>query len=172
MSLHACKLSKTAATRQNKKHISPVSSNKHFLSVRVMANLQDSYDYVVCGGGSAGCVVAARLSEDPNRNVLLLEAGPSDLDWIDTHTPALVGSLQRTKVDWDYKCKIQEKSYLAYEDVTWTRGKVLGGCSSHNFMVFTRCSAADYDSWAKLGCEGWSWKDVLPFFLKTENGIW
>ncbi|XP_072045753.1 alcohol dehydrogenase [acceptor]-like isoform X2 [Amphiura filiformis] len=136
-----------------------------------MANLQDSYDYVVCGAGSAGCVVASRLSEDPNRSVLLLEAGPSDFDWIDTHSPGLVTSLHRTKIDWDYKCKIQENSYLAYEDLTWSRGKVLGGCSSHNYMVFTRCSAADYDSWVRLGCEGWSWKDVLPYFLKAENGI-
>ncbi|XP_072045748.1 uncharacterized GMC-type oxidoreductase Mb1310-like isoform X2 [Amphiura filiformis] len=136
-----------------------------------MTNLQDSYDYIVCGGGSAGCVVASRLSEDPNRSVLLLEAGPSDLDWIDTHTPSKGISLQRTKIDWDYKCKIQENSYLAYEDVTWPRGKVLGGCSSNNSMLFTRCSAADYDSWTMLGCDGWSWKDVLPYFLKAENGI-
>ena len=68
-----------------------------------MSTLKESYDYIVCGGGSAGCVVASRLSEDSNRSVLLLEAGPSDLDWIDTHTPALVASLQRTKIDWDYK---------------------------------------------------------------------
>ncbi|XP_072045754.1 uncharacterized GMC-type oxidoreductase Mb1310-like [Amphiura filiformis] len=136
-----------------------------------MTNLQDSYDYVVCGGGSAGCVVAARLSEDPNHSVLLLEAGPSDLDWLDTHIPSLTATLQRSKIDWDYKCKIKGKSYLAYEDVRWTRGKVLGGCGSHNAMAYTRCSAADYDSWEKLGCEGWSWKDVLPYFLKAENDI-
>ena len=70
-----------------------------------MSSLRESYDYVVCGGGSAGCVVASRLSEDPNRSVLLLEAGPSDLDWIDTHTPALVATLQRTDIDWDYKVR-------------------------------------------------------------------
>lgn len=136
-----------------------------------MSSLRESYDYVVCGGGSGGCVVASRLSEDPNRSVLLLEAGPSDLDWIDTHTPALVATLQRTDIDWDYKCEPQKHAYQAYEDVTWTRGKVLGGCSSHNYMVFTRGSSADYDSWATMGCDGWSWKDVLPHFLKAENGI-
>ena len=68
-----------------------------------MSSLRESYDYVVCGGGSAGCVVASRLSEDPNCSVLLLEAGPSDLDWPDTEIPAMCGSLQRTEIDWDYK---------------------------------------------------------------------
>ena len=74
-----------------------------------MSTLKESYDYIVCGGGSAGCVVASRLSEDSNRSVLLLEAGLSDLDWIDTHTPALVASLQRTKIDWDYKVGLMIK---------------------------------------------------------------
>ncbi|XP_072045316.1 alcohol dehydrogenase [acceptor]-like isoform X1 [Amphiura filiformis] len=132
------------------------------------------YDYIVIGAGSAGCVVASRLSEDSNSTVLLLEAGPSDKDYHDypnISIPAMVGTLWQTDIDWSFKTVPQKHAAQAYTDETiaWPRGKVLGGTSSINYMAYVRGHSADYDSWEKLGCDGWGWKDVLPYFIKSEN---
>ncbi|XP_072045318.1 alcohol dehydrogenase [acceptor]-like [Amphiura filiformis] len=129
------------------------------------------YDYVVIGAGSAGCVVASRLSEDSNSTVLLLEAGPSDKDYPNISIPAMVGTLQQTDIDWSFKTVPQKHAAQAYTDekIIWPRGKVLGGSSCLNYMAYVRGHSADYDSWEKLGCDGWGWKDVLPYFIKSEN---
>ncbi|XP_072044892.1 alcohol dehydrogenase [acceptor]-like [Amphiura filiformis] len=129
------------------------------------------YDYIVIGAGSAGCVVASRLSEDSNSTVLLLEAGSSDEDCPNISIPAMVGTLWQTDIDWSFKTVPQKHAAQAYTDETiaWPRGKILGGTSSINYMAYVRGHSADYDSWERLGCDGWGWKDVLPYFIKSEN---
>ena len=121
------------------------------------------YDYVIVGAGSAGCVLAARLSEDPDVNVLLLEAGPADTNE-NIHVPLGYLQLARTEVDWDY-CSAPEPN-CDYRRIPLPRGKVLGGSSSINAMVYIRGNPLDYDSW---GVAGWSWSDLFPYFLKAED---
>ena len=123
------------------------------------------FDYVIAGGGTAGCVVAARLTEDPNVTVCLLEAGPSDVD-----DPRILRLedwmyLLDSGYDWDYLVEPQARgnSFLRH-----ARGKVLGGCSSINGMMYSRGNRADYDDWARMGLSGWSFADVLPYFRKSE----
>src|SRR5438270_383480 len=123
----------------------------------------DMYDYVIVGAGSAGCVLAARLSEDPDVNVLLLEAGPADTNE-NIHVPLGYLQLARTEVDWDY-CSAPEPN-CDYRRIPLPRGKVLGGSSSINAMVYIRGNPLDYDSW---GVAGWSWSDLFPYFLKAED---
>jgi choline dehydrogenase len=124
------------------------------------------HDYVIVGAGSAGCVLAARLSEDPDVKVLLIEAGPPDA--IETiHMPAAFSQLFRSEVDWDYSTSAEpaadrRRFYLP-------RGKTLGGSSSINAMVYIRGNRADYDGWRDQGCAGWGWDDLLPFFLRAED---
>jgi len=126
-------------------------------------NLEDEYDFIICGAGSSGCVVANRLSEDPNVRVLLLEAGPEDTDrWI--HIPLMAVYLLGGRCDWDFKT---EPTLGRIHN--WPRGKVLGGCSSVNMMMYVRGNAKDYDEWESLGCEGWSYKDLLKYFIKSED---
>ena len=109
------------------------------------------YDYVIVGAGSAGCVLAARLTEDPDVNVLLLEAGPADTsDFV--HIPAAFSALFRTQQDWDHMTAWEPG--LAHRRVYLPRGRMLGGSSSMNAMVYIRGNRADYDGWARLGCEG------------------
>lgn len=124
------------------------------------------HDYIVVGAGSAGCVLAARLSEDPDVRVLLVEAGPAD-DAPEIHIPAAFGKLFRTKYDWDYVTEPEpgldgRRPYLP-------RGRMLGGSSSMNAMIYIRGNRADYDSWAASGARGWAWEDVLPYFLRAED---
>jgi choline dehydrogenase len=123
-------------------------------------------DYVVVGAGSAGCVIASRLSETGAR-VTLLEAGPTDwLPWI--HIPAGVLKLLRHPVvNWNYLAEAGPGS--AGRQIQWPRGKTLGGSSSINGMLYVRGNPADYDNWAQMGCRGWSFDDVLPFFRKSED---
>ena len=121
------------------------------------------YDYVIVGAGSAGCVLAARLSEDPDVNVLLLEAGPPDTNE-NIHVPLGYLQLARTEVDWDY-CSAPEPQ-CDYRRIPLPRGKVLGGSSSINAMIYIRGNPLDYDSW---GVAGWSWADLFPYFLKAED---
>lgn len=121
------------------------------------------YDYVVVGAGSAGCVLAARLSEDPDVSVLLLEAGPPDVNQ-NVHVPLGYLQLARTEIDWDY-CTAPEP-FCDGRRLPIPRGKVLGGSSSMNAMVYIRGNPADYDSWNQ---PGWSWQDLLPYFLKSED---
>lgn len=125
-----------------------------------------NYDYIVVGAGSAGCAVAARLSERAGAKVLLLEAGGPD-DEPNIHIPAMFPFLFKTSVDWAYETDPQE--HLNGRSDYMPRGKMLGGSSSMNAMVYQRGNAADYDRWAKLGNQGWSWDDVLPYFKKAEN---
>ncbi len=128
-----------------------------------------AFDYVIVGGGSAGSTLASRLSEDPNITVCLLEAGGKG-DSILVRTPAAVVALMREKpkiFNWAYQTVPQQglKGRRGYQP----RGKTLGGSSAINAMLYIRGHRLDYDEWADLGCEGWAWDDVLPYFLKSEN---
>jgi choline dehydrogenase-like flavoprotein len=125
-----------------------------------------SYDYVIVGAGSAGCALAARLTEDPDVNVLLVEAGPPDTsDFV--HIPAAFSALFRTERDWDHMTAWEpgcngRRIYLP-------RGRTLGGSSSINAMIYIRGNRADYDEWAAQGCAGWGYDDLLPYFKRAED---
>ncbi len=124
------------------------------------------YDYIVVGAGSAGCVLAARLTEDPDVKVLLIEAGPPDtLDNI--HIPLGVASLARSAVDWDMWTGHEPD--LDGRRVYLPRGRTLGGSSSINAMVYIRGNRADYDGWRDMGCSGWGYDDLLPYFKLSED---
>ena len=132
-----------------------------------MNQFSGTYDYVIVGAGTAGCVLANRLSADPSVRVLLLEAGGKD-DWIWIHIP--VGYLYcigNPRTDWCYRTEPSEG--LNGRSILYARGKVLGGCSSINAMVYMRGQARDYDEWAAAGNTGWSWNDVFPVFKKSED---
>jgi choline dehydrogenase len=123
------------------------------------------YDYVIVGAGSAGCVLANRLSEDPEVKVLLLEAGPPDTaDFI--HIPAAFAANYRSGADWDLSSGLEPG--LDDRRVYLPRGKTLGGSSSINAMIYIRGNPADYDEWSELG---WGWDDVLPYFLRAEDNV-
>ncbi len=126
----------------------------------------DASDYVIVGGGTAGCILAARLSEDPGARVTLLEAGPPDRDpWI--HIPAGYAQLSKSRrYDWGYETEPEPE--LNGRRIAWPRGKVLGGSGSVNGLVFLRGSPHDYDRWAQAGARGWSYADVLPAFRRLE----
>jgi len=129
--------------------------------------LDGDYDYIIVGAGTAGCVLANRLTEDPKTRVLLLEAGGSDnYHWV--HIP--VGYLYcigNPRTDW--MMKTAPEPGLNGRSLVYPRGKVLGGCTSVNGMIYMRGQAADYDRWRQLGNTGWGWDDVLPYFLKSED---
>ena len=129
---------------------------------------QDSntFDYIIVGAGSAGCVVAARLSEDPDCRVLLLEGGGSD-DHPDVKDPAKWPTLFYGAMDWGWKSAPLRSCFNRVDHVP--RGKMLGGCHSHNASAWVRGHHSDFDSWAYSGCPGWGWADVLPLFQKIEN---
>ena len=124
-------------------------------------------DYLVVGGGTAGCILAARLSEDPAVRVTLLEAGPEDRDpWI--HIPAGYARLFASgKFDWKFATEPEPE--LGGRSIAWPRGRVLGGSGSINGLVFLRGSPHDYDRWAQAGARGWSYEDVLPAFRRIED---
>lgn len=121
------------------------------------------YDYVIVGAGSAGCVLAARLTEDPDVSVCLVEAGPADTS-PDIHVPAAFGKLFRTAVDWDYDT--HDEVHLDRRRVYLPRGRVLGGTSSINTMIYIRGHQADFDGW---GIPGWTYRELLPYFLRSED---
>ncbi len=125
------------------------------------------FDYIVVGAGSAGCVLANRLSADPGNKVLLLEAGGPDTNpWI--HIPVgYFKTMHNPKVDWCYKTEPDEG--IAGRQLQWPRGKVLGGSSSLNGLLYVRGQHEDYDRWEELGNKGWSFADVLPYFKKSED---
>src|SRR5271154_1597457 len=128
---------------------------------------EDTYDYIVTGAGSAGCVVAARLSESGRYSVLLLEAGGEDrYPWI--HVPMGYGRLfSNPRVNWMYESEPEPE--LENRPMYQPRGKVLGGTSSINGMVYMRGNPLDYDGWRQRGCTGWDWDSVLPYFKKAED---
>ncbi|MEU2170977.1 GMC family oxidoreductase [Micromonospora chersina] len=122
-----------------------------------------TYDYVVVGAGSGGCVVAGRLSEDPDVRVCLVEAGPPDND-VRMRVPSGAAMLQQTEYDWDYDTA--EEPFCGGRRIYLPRGKVLGGTSVLNGMVYTRGNPADYDGWA---ITGWTYRDLLPYFKRAED---
>jgi len=124
------------------------------------------FDYVIVGAGSAGCVLAARLSEDPDVKVCLLEAGPPDTA-DEIHLPAGCLALGQSKYDWGF-ISDPEPGFGGRQRVL-PRGRTLGGSSSTNAMVYIRGNRADYDGWAAMGFDGWGWEDVLPYFLGSED---
>ena len=126
--------------------------------------LEGDYDYIIVGAGSAGCVLANRLSADPDTRVLLLEAGGRD-NWIWFHIPVgYLFAIGNPRSDWMFKT--EPEPGLNGRSLNYPRGKVIGGSSSINAMIYMRGQAADYDHWRQLGLTGWGWDDVLPFFKK------
>ncbi|MGH3438321.1 MAG: GMC family oxidoreductase [Sciscionella sp.] len=128
---------------------------------------EETFDYVIVGAGSAGCVLANRLTEDPGTRVLLLEAGGEDTA-DEIHIPAAFASLFKTKWDWNYQTV--EQKHMAGNTAYWPRMKALGGCSSMNAMIYIRGNRADYDDWRdSAGATGWCYDDVLPYFKRAEH---
>jgi choline dehydrogenase len=128
--------------------------------------VSEAYDYVIVGAGSAGCVLAGRLSEDPDVRVALVEAGGQDSQ-PEIHIPAAFPALFKSGLDWDLLG--EPEPGLANRRLYLPRGKMLGGCSSINAMIYVRGNRADFDAWAQDGCEGWAYDDVLPYFRRSED---
>lgn len=124
------------------------------------------YDYIVIGAGSAGCVIANRLSANATTQVLLVEAGGPDKNMY-IHIPAGCPKLHKSDIDWGNETEPQK--HVANRKIYLPRGKTLGGCSSTNYMAYVRGNKEDYNDWEKLGNKGWSYEEVLPYFKKSEN---
>ncbi|MDH3241269.1 MAG: GMC family oxidoreductase N-terminal domain-containing protein, partial [Alphaproteobacteria bacterium] len=128
---------------------------------------RDTFDYVILGGGSAGCVLANRLSADPANSVVLVEAGGRD-NWIWLHIPVgYLYAMNNPRADWMFRTRSDPG--LNDRDLAYPRGKVIGGSSAINAMIYMRGQAADYDGWRQLGLENWGWDDVLPVFKGHED---
>ena len=127
----------------------------------------DSFDYIIVGAGTAGCVLANRLSKDPSKRVLLLEAGKKDnYFWIDIPVGYLY-TIGNPRTDWCFET--EPETGLNGRRIGYARGKVIGGCSSINAMIYMRGQKSDYDHWESLGNRGWAWSDVLPIFRRSED---
>ncbi|MEW5420538.1 GMC family oxidoreductase [Amorphus sp. 3PC139-8] len=132
-----------------------------------MRDEAETYDYIIVGSGSAGCVLANRLSADPANRVLVLEAGGKD-DWIWFHIPVgYLFAIGNPRSDWCFKTAAEQG--LNGRALSYPRGKVIGGSSAINAMIYMRGQAADYDHWRQLGLTGWGWDDVLPVFKRQED---
>ena len=127
----------------------------------------ENYDYIIIGAGSAGCVLANRLSENSNNKVALIEAGGKDnYPWI--HIPVgYFKTMHNPSVDWCYKTEPDET--MNGRSIRYPRGKTLGGSSSINGLLYIRGQSKDYDVWRQMGNSGWGWEDVLPYFIRAEN---
>ncbi|XP_026277861.2 glucose dehydrogenase [FAD, quinone]-like [Frankliniella occidentalis] len=136
---------------------------------RQLDSLLPEYDFIVVGAGTAGCALAARLSEVAGWSVLLVEAGRTEIFAMDI--PITANLLQFSEANWKYRTQPSKKACLGMKDkrCNWPRGKVMGGSSVLNYMLWTRGHRMDYDNWEKLGNPGWGFKDVLPYFKKLEN---
>jgi choline dehydrogenase len=132
-------------------------------------NTEGRYDYVIVGGGTAGCVLANRLTQDGRRRVLLLEAGGEDTyPWI--HVPVgYLYCMNNPRTDW--MMRTEAEPGLNGRSLSYPRGKVLGGCTAINGMIYMRGQVADYDHWRQLGNAGWGWDDVLPYFIRSEDNF-
>ena len=131
--------------------------------------VEREYDYIIVGAGSAGCLLANRLSADADKRVLVLEAGGYD-NWIWFHIPVgYLFAIGNPRSDWCFKTEAEEG--LNGRSLSYPRGKAIGGSSAINAMIYMRGQAADYDHWRQLGLSGWGWDDVLPFFKKHENSF-
>ncbi|HWS07667.1 MAG TPA: GMC family oxidoreductase N-terminal domain-containing protein [Xanthobacteraceae bacterium] len=129
--------------------------------------IDGEYDYIIAGAGSAGCILANRLSADSGKRVLILEAGGRD-NWIWFHIPVgYLFAIGNPRSDWCFKTEPEEG--LNGRSLNYPRGKVIGGSSSINAMIYMRGQAADYDHWRQLGLNGWGWDDVLPYFKRHED---
>lgn len=127
-----------------------------------------NYDYVIIGGGTAGSVLASRLTEDPTISVLVLEAGQDHRGILETRIPAAFGKLFHTDNDWNYRTTAQP--FVANRELYWPRGKMIGGSSSMNAMMHHHCDAHDFNEWAnEFGCKGWDYKSMQPYFRRSEK---
>ncbi|XP_054004437.1 glucose dehydrogenase [FAD, quinone]-like [Hylaeus anthracinus] len=133
------------------------------------SEIKSSYDYILIGGGAAGCVLANRLTENDTCTVLMLEAGPDEPEVCDV--PYAYNILQGTEADWQFKTESSNTSCLAMKDhrCSWPRGKALGGSTILNGMIYIRGNKKDYDTWEELGNPGWSYKSVFPYFKKSQD---
>ena len=143
--------------------------NQHSKGARAQMNQlsRKAFDYIVVGAGSAGCAVAARLSEDPAVNVAVVEAGGSDWSWKINVPMGVQNLIIKGEHSWAYSSVPQR--HLNDRVISFPRGKVLGGSSSINAMLYIRGNREDYDRWARNGASGWGWEDVLPYFRRSEN---
>ena len=131
-----------------------------------MAKAAQEFDFIIVGGGSAGCVLANRLSADPNCKVLLVEAGGADRNIL-FHLPAGFAKMTKGIASWGYSTVPQK--HMNNRVLWYTQAKVIGGGSSINAQIYTRGNSLDYDTWAQMGCKGWSYEDILPYFRKAED---
>ncbi|XP_026678724.1 glucose dehydrogenase [FAD, quinone]-like [Diaphorina citri] len=146
-----------------------VEDLEHLIPDVPLEEMYPEYDFVVVGGGSAGAVVARRLSEQKNWKVLLLEAGGEESPLSDI--PCTYPALQTSPLDWQYKTEPNDRACLGLNGrrSNWPRGKVIGGSSVLNAMLYVRGNRRDYDAWEAAGNEGWSYRDTLPYFIKSES---
>ena len=126
----------------------------------------DQFDYIIVGAGSSGCVLAARLTEDPNVKVLLIEAGGSENKTILDMPVAWFRAMRMDSVGWGYSS--EPEPFANGRRIPVPRGRVIGGCSTINGMMYSRGHPLDYDQWAQMGAKGWAFDDVLPYFRRSE----